>query len=80
MGGNDSWDGQAERDGIKLVAAEAKRDQWKLVAAEGDRGKLVTAILILAYFISLRYFLVFLLTENSTEVGGGRERSGKVSG
>jgi hypothetical protein len=37
---------------------------WRRMAAKGGRGKLVAAILIDTYFISLRYFLVFLLTEN----------------
>ena len=53
---------EAKRDWRKSVAAE--RDQWKSVAAKGDHGKLVAAILIDNYFISLKYFLVFLLTEN----------------
>ena len=53
---------EAKRDWGKLVAAE--RDQWKSVTAKGDRGKLVAAISIDTYFISLKYFLVFLLTEN----------------
>ena len=64
----------AEKDRSKFVAAEAKRDwgksvaakrdQLKSVPAKGDRGKLVADILIDTYFISRKYFLVFLLTEN----------------
>ena len=53
---------EAKRDLGKSVAA--KRDQQKSAASKGDRGKLVAAILIDTYFISLKYFLVFLLTEN----------------